>query len=45
VSASIGVACAVPGVDGATLIRRADRAMYASKQEGRGRPVLSDAVS
>jgi diguanylate cyclase (GGDEF)-like protein len=45
VSASIGVACAVPGADAATLIRWADRAMYVSKQEGRGRPVLSDAAS
>jgi diguanylate cyclase (GGDEF)-like protein/PAS domain S-box-containing protein len=44
VSASIGVACAAPGTDVATLIKQADRAMYLSKQEGRGRPVLSGAV-
>jgi len=43
VSASIGVACAEPGMDVTALIKRADRAMYVSKQEGRGRPVLSDA--
>jgi diguanylate cyclase (GGDEF)-like protein/PAS domain S-box-containing protein len=43
VSASIGVACTTPGTDVATLIRQADRAMYVSKQEGRGRPVLADA--
>jgi diguanylate cyclase (GGDEF)-like protein/PAS domain S-box-containing protein len=42
VSASIGVACAEPGMDAAELVRLADRAMYVSKQEGRGRPVLSD---
>jgi diguanylate cyclase (GGDEF)-like protein/PAS domain S-box-containing protein len=43
VSASIGVACATPGMDVTALIKLADRAMYVSKQEGRGRPVLSDA--
>lgn len=43
VSASIGVAHATPGTDVAALIRQADRAMYVSKQEGRGRPVLADA--
>jgi diguanylate cyclase (GGDEF)-like protein len=43
VSASIGVACAAPGMDATALIKLADRAMYVSKQEGRGRPVLSGA--
>jgi diguanylate cyclase (GGDEF)-like protein len=43
VSASIGVACARPGLDVTGLIKQADRAMYVSKQEGRGRPVLADA--
>jgi diguanylate cyclase (GGDEF)-like protein/PAS domain S-box-containing protein len=43
VSASIGVARARPGLDVTGLIKQADRAMYVSKQEGRGRPVLSDA--
>ena len=38
--ASIGIATAAPGVDAAELIKRADRAMYLSKQEGRGEPVL-----
>jgi diguanylate cyclase (GGDEF)-like protein/PAS domain S-box-containing protein len=45
VSASIGVACARPGLDVTSLIKQADRAMYVSKQEGRGRPVLSGAES
>jgi diguanylate cyclase (GGDEF)-like protein/PAS domain S-box-containing protein len=39
-SASIGIACSRPGDDAATLTKRADRAMYRSKQEGRGEPVL-----
>ena len=38
--ASIGIATATPGVDAAELIKRADRAMYLSKQAGRGEPVL-----
>jgi diguanylate cyclase (GGDEF)-like protein/PAS domain S-box-containing protein len=38
--ASIGVACAERGDDVASLIRRADEAMYRSKQDGRGRPVM-----
>ncbi|HSP36191.1 MAG TPA: sensor domain-containing diguanylate cyclase [Frankiaceae bacterium] len=38
--ASIGVACSAPGLDGATLIKQADLAMYESKQRGDGRPVL-----
>ena len=38
--ASIGVACAQPGDDATGLIKRADRAMYRSKDEGLGRPVL-----
>jgi diguanylate cyclase (GGDEF)-like protein/PAS domain S-box-containing protein len=41
VSASIGVAWATPGTDVAALVKRADEAMYVSKQEGRGRPVLA----
>jgi diguanylate cyclase (GGDEF)-like protein/PAS domain S-box-containing protein len=40
VRASIGIATAAPGVDAAELIKRADRAMYLSKQNGRGEPVL-----
>jgi diguanylate cyclase (GGDEF)-like protein/PAS domain S-box-containing protein len=39
-SASIGVACSTPGVDGTDMIRRADLAMYRSKQTGQGVPVL-----
>ena len=38
--ASIGIATATPGADAAELIKRADRAMYLSKQDGRGEPVL-----
>lgn len=45
VAASIGVAYATPGADVHMLIRQADRAMYVSKQEGRGRPVLADATA
>jgi PleD family two-component response regulator len=41
VSAGIGVAWAQPGADVAALVKRADEAMYVSKQEGRGRPVLA----
>jgi diguanylate cyclase (GGDEF)-like protein/PAS domain S-box-containing protein len=40
--ASIGVAVAVPGDDAGTLVKRADQAMYRSKQDGRGRPVVAD---
>ncbi|MCU1614225.1 MAG: domain S-box-containing protein/diguanylate cyclase protein [Frankiales bacterium] len=43
VSGSIGVACARPGIDVAALIKLADGAMYVSKHEGHGRPVLADA--
>ena len=42
--ASIGVACAGgrdPGIDAEMLIAEADAAMYASKSEGEGRPVLA----
>jgi predicted signal transduction protein with EAL and GGDEF domain len=42
VAASIGVACSEPAVDGATLTRRADAAMYASKQNRDREPVLFD---
>lgn len=38
--ASIGVACSDPGITGDALVARADIAMYESKQQGRGRPVL-----
>jgi diguanylate cyclase (GGDEF)-like protein len=38
--ASIGVACSEPGLDSTALTRRADHAMYQSKQRGLGRPVL-----
>jgi diguanylate cyclase (GGDEF)-like protein/PAS domain S-box-containing protein len=41
VSAGIGVAWAQPGADVAALVKRADEAMYVSKQEGSGRPVLA----
>jgi diguanylate cyclase (GGDEF)-like protein/PAS domain S-box-containing protein len=41
VTASIGVAWAGPGADVAALVKRADAAMYRSKEEGRGRPVLA----
>jgi diguanylate cyclase (GGDEF)-like protein/PAS domain S-box-containing protein len=39
-SASIGVACSEPGDDSVSLTKRADRAMYLSKQDGHGQPVL-----
>jgi diguanylate cyclase (GGDEF)-like protein/PAS domain S-box-containing protein len=39
--ASIGVACGRAGSEAADLIREADQAMYRSKQQGRGRPVLA----
>jgi diguanylate cyclase (GGDEF)-like protein/PAS domain S-box-containing protein len=39
-SASIGIACSEPGEDALELIRRADQAMYLSKKDGGGRPVL-----
>ncbi len=38
--ASLGVACSAPGLDGAALTKRADQAMYLSKQDRRGEPVL-----
>ncbi len=38
--ASLGVAWAGPGTDAAALVKRADRAMYASKGGRRGEPVL-----
>jgi diguanylate cyclase (GGDEF)-like protein len=41
VSAGIGVAWAQPGTDVAALVKRADEAMYVSKQEGSARPVLA----
>jgi diguanylate cyclase (GGDEF)-like protein/PAS domain S-box-containing protein len=44
-SASIGVACSRPGDDAAALTKRADRAMYLSKQEGLGRPLLFSDLS
>ncbi|MCZ2829054.1 diguanylate cyclase [Modestobacter sp. VKM Ac-2986] len=39
-SASLGVACSEPGMDAVELTRRADQAMYASKQDRRAEPVL-----
>ncbi|MGY1688395.1 diguanylate cyclase [Geodermatophilus sp. SYSU D00867] len=38
--ASLGVACGEPGLDAAALTKRADQAMYLSKQDRRGEPVL-----
>lgn len=38
--ASLGVAVGEPGLDGAALTKRADQAMYVSKQGRRGEPVL-----
>lgn len=38
--ASIGVACSRPGDDATALTKRADRAMYLSKQQGSGQPLL-----
>jgi diguanylate cyclase (GGDEF)-like protein/PAS domain S-box-containing protein len=38
--ASMGVACSRPGMTADTLVARADEAMYHSKREGRGEPVL-----
>jgi PleD family two-component response regulator len=38
--ASLGVACSEPGLDGAALTKRADQAMYVSKQGRFGEPVL-----
>lgn len=43
-AASIGVACSAPGVDGTTLTRRADHAMYRAKQLGGTVPVQYDPV-
>jgi diguanylate cyclase (GGDEF)-like protein/PAS domain S-box-containing protein len=40
--ASIGIACSEPGQDALELIRRADQAMYLSKKDGRGRPMILD---
>ncbi len=40
VQASIGVAVAEPGTTAETLIARADAAMYQSKRQGRGQPVV-----
>jgi diguanylate cyclase (GGDEF)-like protein/PAS domain S-box-containing protein len=42
-AASIGVACSEPGIDSTVLTRRADTAMYRSKQQGGGIPVLYSA--
>ncbi|MDQ1632848.1 MAG: hypothetical protein QOC80_2820 [Frankiaceae bacterium] len=39
-AASIGVACSEPGLSSTVLTRRADVAMYRSKQQGGGTPVL-----
>jgi diguanylate cyclase (GGDEF)-like protein len=41
IRASIGVSCGRAGCDAATLVREADQAMYRSKQQGNGRPVLA----
>ena len=38
--ASLGVAVSEPGLDGAALTKRADQAMYVSKEGRRGEPVL-----
>lgn len=42
--ASTGVAMAHPGVDVDALVASADRAMYASKREGRGKPVAAETI-
>jgi diguanylate cyclase (GGDEF)-like protein len=42
VCASIGVASSHDGATGESLVARADSAMYESKQQGRGRPVIFD---
>ena len=43
VTVSLGIACAIPHVDGdaSTLLRQADRALYLAKKEGRDRSVIS----
>jgi diguanylate cyclase (GGDEF)-like protein/PAS domain S-box-containing protein len=43
-AASIGVACAGRGATGDSLIAQADAAMYESKRQGQGRPVLYSAA-
>ena len=42
IGASLGVSWTVGDEDPESLMARADRAMYLSKQEGSGRPVLAD---
>jgi diguanylate cyclase (GGDEF)-like protein/PAS domain S-box-containing protein len=42
--ASTGVAMADPGVDIDALVASADRAMYASKRQGRGKPVAAESI-
>ncbi len=42
--ASTGVAMAYPGVDIDALVASADRAMYASKRQGSGKPVAAETV-
>ncbi|MBF2089177.1 MAG: diguanylate cyclase [Synechococcales cyanobacterium K44_A2020_017] len=43
VTVSLGIACAIPHIDGdaSTLLRQADRALYLAKKEGRDRSVIS----
>ncbi|HSV54184.1 MAG TPA: sensor domain-containing diguanylate cyclase [Burkholderiaceae bacterium] len=41
ITVSIGVATALPPVDGATLVERADQALYRAKQAGRNRAIAA----